>query len=123
MCSFFDSTLTSNSAIYDLGPSGAAMSELPLSAGAVMRRNNVRITGQDKPVLLLCNGFGYNQRMWDYLTPLLATQYQVIRFDHVGSGESDRQAYDATKYNHLQGYAHDVMEICQALGLHEAVLL
>lgn len=94
-----------------------------LSSGEVLRRNNVRLIGQGPRTLVLCNGFGYNQRLWDHLAPTLAAQYRVVLFDHVGSGESDRHAYDAQKYGHLGGYAHDVIEICQALHLHEAVLI
>jgi sigma-B regulation protein RsbQ len=94
-----------------------------LSSDEVLRRNNVRLIGQGPRTLVLCNGFGYNQRLWDHLAPTLAAQYRVVLFDHVGSGESDRQAYDAQKYDRLDGYAHDVIEICQALHLHEAVLI
>jgi sigma-B regulation protein RsbQ len=103
---------------------GGAPDVTPAPSGpAVLRRNNVRVIGQGPRTLLLCNGFGYNQRFWDHLAPALAAQYQVVLFDHVGSGESDRQAYDAEKYNCLQGYAHDVIEICRALHLREAVLV
>jgi sigma-B regulation protein RsbQ len=89
----------------------------------VLQRNNVHIIGQGPRTLLLCNGFGYNQRLWDHLAPALAAQYRVVLFDHVGSGESDRQAYDVQKYNRLDGYAQDVVEICQALHLRDAVLI
>lgn len=89
----------------------------------VLRRNNVRIIGHGKPPMMLCNGFGYNQRLWHYLTTALAVHHQVILFDHVGSGESDLRAYDAQKYNSLQGYAQDVVEICEVLNLREAVLI
>ena len=96
---------------------------IPSPSSDVLHRNNVRILGQGKPPLLLCNGSGYNQRMWHHLTTMLAAHHQVILFDHVGSGESDRRAYDGQKYDSLQGYARDVIEICQALNLREAVLV
>ena len=102
---------------------GYSASVIALTSSEVLRRNNVRIIGQGSRTLLLCNGFGYNQRLWDHLAPTLAAQYRVVLFDHVGSGESDRQAYDARKYDQLEGYAHDLVEICQALHLREAVLV
>jgi sigma-B regulation protein RsbQ len=79
--------------------------------------------GQDKPPMLLCNGFGCTQRIWHYLTTALATQYQVIVFDYVGSGESDLNAYSPQKYATLTDYAQDVVEICQALDLRDAILV
>ena len=119
MCSFAysESVSCSDSSPYSSLPTAS------LSSSEVLRRNNVRIIGQGQRTLLLCNGFGYNQRLWDHLAPTLAAQYRVVLFDHVGSGESDRQAYDAQKYDRLDGYAHDAIEICQALHLHEAVLI
>lgn len=89
----------------------------------VLHRHGVRIMGQGKPPLLLCNGFGCTQRIWHYLTAALAVQYQVIVFDYVGSGESDLSAYSAQKYATLAGYAQDVVEICQVLDLREAILV
>ena len=47
----------------------------------VLQRHSVRVIGQGKPPMLLCNGFGCNQRIWYYLTTALAVQHQVIVFD------------------------------------------
>lgn len=96
---------------------------LPHLREAVLRRNNVRIIGQGKPPLLLCNGFGYTQRLWQTLVTALAQDHQVILFDHVGTGGSDPAAYEADKYAHLAGYARDVLDICRVLELEQAVLL
>jgi sigma-B regulation protein RsbQ len=89
----------------------------------VLQRHGVRIMGQGKPPMLLCNGFGCTQQIWQYLTTALAVHYQVIVFDYVGSGESDRSAYSPEKYATLTSYAHDVVEICQALDLRNAILV
>lgn len=89
----------------------------------VLQRHGVRIIGQGKPAIMLCNGFGCTQHIWRYLTAALAIQYQVIVFDYVGSGESDLSAYSSQKYATLAGYAQDVVEICQALELREAILV
>ena len=89
----------------------------------VLRRHRVRIIGHGKPPLLLCNGFGYTQGLWQQMTTALAVHHQVILFDYVGAGAFDPQAYDEQKYNSLQGYADDVVELCRALDLREAVLV
>lgn len=89
----------------------------------VLQRHSVRIIGQGKPPMLLCNGFGCSQRIWHYLTTALAVRHQVIVFDYVGSGESDLGAYSLQKYATLAGHAQDVVEICQALNLREVILI
>jgi len=73
--------------------------------------------------MLLCNGFGCSQRIWQHVTTALAVHHQVIVFDYVGSGASDLSAYDPQKYATLEGYAQDVVEICQALDLREAIIV
>jgi pimeloyl-ACP methyl ester carboxylesterase len=94
----------------------------PIQRAEVMRRNQVRIVGHGKPPLLLCNGFGYSQRVWQTLVTALAQDHQVILFDHVGTGGSDVAAYDADKYAHLGGYVQDLLDICRVLELEQAVL-
>jgi sigma-B regulation protein RsbQ len=98
-------------------------SQALLTTQQVLARNHVRIIGHGKPPLLLCNGFGYTQRVWQALATALAHDHQVILFDHVGVGGSDPAAYDAAKYAHLAGYAQDVLDICRVLELEQAVLL
>jgi sigma-B regulation protein RsbQ len=93
------------------------------AASDVLQRNNVHVIGEDKPTLLLCNGFGCNQHIWRYLVPSLSQRYQLVLFDYVGTGETDMAAYDPQKYSTLAGYAQDVVEICQALALHDAVIM
>jgi sigma-B regulation protein RsbQ len=96
---------------------------LSAQGAEIMRRNHVRIIGDGKPPLLLCNGFGCSQQIWNYLLPTLTRTHQVICFDQVGAGESDCSAYDLLKYATLEGYAQDVVEICQVLDLREAILV
>jgi len=105
------------------------LSALPFPADSVAeqirQRNNVRVlgAGPGKPTLLLCNGFGYNQRVWQPLATALARDYQVVLFDHVGTGGSDLAAYDEHKYAQLAGYAQDLLALCQALALEQVILL
>jgi sigma-B regulation protein RsbQ len=106
----------------------ATLAPTPASQGLlttqeVLARNHVRIIGHGKPPVLLCNGFGYTQRVWQALATALAHDHQVILFDHVGVGGSDPAAYDADKYAHLAGYAQDLLDICRVLELEQAVLV
>jgi sigma-B regulation protein RsbQ len=46
-----------------------------------------------------------------------------VLFDHVGSGSSDLTRYDFEKYSSLEGYAEDILEICDELALEDVVFV
>jgi sigma-B regulation protein RsbQ len=75
-------------------------------------RNNVHVEGSG-PAMVFAHGFGCDQNMWRLLAPRFASRFKTISFDQVGSGRSDLSAYDAKKYDSLQGYADDVLEIIE----------
>ena len=83
-----------------------------------LTRNNVTISGNPlgQP-LLFAHGFGCGQGAWRYVIPRFEEDYKVIAFDHVGSGGSDITAYDRGKYDSLNGYADDILEIIAELEL------
>ncbi len=59
--------------------------------------------------------------MWRFITPAFQDEYRILLFDHVGAGRSDRSAYDRAKYSSLQGYADDLLEICEEFGVKGGV--
>ena len=73
--------------------------------------------------MVFAHGYGCDQHMWRLVTPAFEETYQIVLFDHVGSGRSDLRAYDRRKYSSLKGYAGDILEICGALDVHDAVLV
>jgi sigma-B regulation protein RsbQ len=86
------------------------------------RRNNVQVRGvPDGPPMVFAHGFGCDQNMWRYVWPSFAERYRVVLFDHVGHGRSDRASFDPKRYESLDGYADDVLEICADLELDNVV--
>jgi sigma-B regulation protein RsbQ len=71
----------------------------------------------------LAHGFGCDQNMWRFITPAFEQDYQIVLFDYVGSGKSDRSAYNQERYASLEGYAQDVLDICSALQLKDAIFV
>jgi sigma-B regulation protein RsbQ len=69
------------------------------------------------PPMLFSHGFGCDQNMWRLVAPAFEEDHRVVLFDHVGAGSSDLTAYDRRRYGSLEGYAEDVLEICEALDL------
>jgi len=88
----------------------------------ILVRNNVKVLEGGAPVLLYAHGFGCNQNMWDRVTPAFASSHKQILFDYVGSGQSDIAAFDPDKYASLNGYAQDILDICDALDLKSGVI-
>lgn len=81
----------------------------------VRLRNNINIIGDGQAVMVFSHGFGCDQNMWRFLTPSFTREYKLVLYDLVGSGKSDLTAYDYEKYNHLQAYADDLVEVIDAV--------
>ncbi|GAA3410599.1 sigma factor SigB/phosphatase RsbP regulator RsbQ [Paenibacillus hodogayensis] len=72
---------------------------------------------------MFAHGFGCDQSMWKYVTPSFEQTYRIVLFDYVGSGNSDLTAYASDKYNTLQGYVQDVLDIIEFYGLRDIIFI
>jgi sigma-B regulation protein RsbQ len=90
----------------------------------VMSRLNVQVTGRpDGPPMVFAHGFGCDQNMWRYVAPQFEDEFRVVLFDHVGAGGSDASTYDPDRYSALDGYADDVLALCEQLELRDVVFV
>jgi len=89
----------------------------------ILRRNNVRVSGHGQQPMVFAHGFGCDQVMWRFVSPAFEPDYQVVLFDYVGAGHSDLDAYDPQRYATLDGYALDLVDICEALDLNDVILV
>jgi sigma-B regulation protein RsbQ len=89
----------------------------------ITERNNVRVSGSGGRAMLFAHGFGCDQNMWRFVVPAFENDYRVVLFDHVGAGRSDISSYSREKYGTLDGYAIDVLEICEELGLEDVIFV
>jgi sigma-B regulation protein RsbQ len=92
-------------------------------ANQIIKRNNVNILGSGEKTLVLAHGFGCDQNMWRFMLPALTPYYKVVLFDYVGSGKSDISHYDQARYSSLEGYAQDILDICEALDLQDVTFV
>ena len=88
----------------------------------VVERNNVTMRGEGRPIVF-AHGFGCSQDMWRLVLPHFTDDNRVVLFDHVGAGNSDLSAYRPGKYDSLDGYAADLLEILEVLDLRDAVIV
>lgn len=89
----------------------------------VLARNNVNVFGKGQQPMLFAHGFGCDQNMWRFITHAFENDYKIVLFDYVGSGQSDVKAYNPERYSNLNGYAMDVLEVCDALQLKDVVFV
>jgi sigma-B regulation protein RsbQ len=90
----------------------------------VMTRNNVRVGGAAAgSPMVFAHGFGCDQNMWRDVEPAFADRHPTVLFDHVGAGGSDLAAFDPARYATLDGYAADLLEICDELALQDVIFV
>jgi sigma-B regulation protein RsbQ len=88
-----------------------------------LQRNNVRVLGKGPRTMILAHGFGCDQSMWRHFIPAFEDDFRLVLFDYVGHGKADASAFDRSRYGTLAGYADDVLNICEALAIHDAVFV
>ena len=89
----------------------------------ILHRNNVTIKGKGEKIMLFAHGFGCSQQAWKRITPAFEDDYKLVLFDYVGAGKSDISAYNKARYSTLEGYAEDILEICNELKIKDAVFV
>lgn len=96
----------------------------PLTPGAVLQRNAVTILGPEgAPAIVFAHGYGTNQTTWRAVAERFVKDHRVVLFDYVGSGASDLAAYDEQRYDSYEGYATDLIEVLDAAGVTNVVLV
>ena len=90
---------------------------------STLKRNNVHVTGEGDTTIVFAHGFGCDQNMWRFIAPAYEDRFRVVLFDLVGSGLSDLSAYDRGRYDSLQGYADDVLEIVDEVAAGPVVFV
>ncbi|WP_299389859.1 alpha/beta hydrolase [uncultured Gelidibacter sp.] len=89
----------------------------------IVSRNNVIIKGKGDKTIVFAHGFGCDQNMWRFVTPAFEDDYKIVLFDYVGCGKSDISAYNVERYSNLEGYAQDVLDVCKALEIEDAIFV
>ena len=91
---------------------------------SAVERNNVTLRGVPGGTpMMLAHGFGCDQSMWRFIWPAFEDTHRIVLFDHVGAGRSDWSAFDRDRHSALQGYADDVLAICDELALEDVVFV
>lgn len=90
-----------------------------------LKRHNVSLTGNPDATrwMILVHGFGTDQSAWRYVAAAFAQDYRVVLLDNAGAGGADPTAFIQLRYLNLDQYAADLIEITEAVGARDAVLV
>lgn len=90
-----------------------------------MRKNNVTVVnGQSgKPTMVFAHGFGTDQTAWQKVRDAFSNDYRLILYDNVGAGRADPDAFSPNKYDTLHSYADDLLAICEACEVSDAIMV
>jgi sigma-B regulation protein RsbQ len=83
----------------------------------------VKIQGNGERAIVFAHGYGCDQNMWRHVEPAFRDGFRTVLYDQVGAGGSDLGAYDPEKYSSLNGYADDLIEVCEELGLRDVIFV
>jgi sigma-B regulation protein RsbQ len=86
-------------------------------------RHAVRVRGTGDRTVLFAHGYGCDQDVWNRVAPGFERDFRVVTFDYVGAGRADMACYDPHKYATLDGYADDLLAICDELQLRDAIFV
>src|SRR5262245_60564202 len=86
-------------------------------------RHNVTVRGAGSTPLIFAHGFGCDQTMWDAVAPAFEEDYSVILFDYAGHGGARAGSYARERYESMDGYVDDVLQICHEVGVRQGVFV
>lgn len=79
-------------------------------------------TATGRPVVF-AHGYACDKNIWRLVAPAFEADHRVVLFDHVGAGASDRARWSTKRYPDLRAHAEDMVDLLDALDLHDAVLV
>jgi sigma-B regulation protein RsbQ len=89
------------------------------------RRSNAHVFGDGPRTLLCAHGFCSDQSIFRHQIHDLYFQgtHQIVTYDLAGFGQSDPGLWSAERHASLEGYAQDMLQLIEELGLHNVTLL
>ncbi|HJV26229.1 MAG TPA: alpha/beta hydrolase [Aromatoleum sp.] len=90
-----------------------------------LAKNNVHIAGnwQAPRTIVFLHGFGTEQSAWSAVAQHFEEDYRLVFLDNVGAGGSLPEAFVQSHYLDLHAYADDLLDVCEALELHDAIFV
>jgi sigma-B regulation protein RsbQ len=90
-----------------------------------IKKNNVTVHGNSASdrTMVFAHGFGTDQTAWEQVVESFKKDFRIVLYDNVGAGKSDPAAFSPNKYDNLDAYAADLINLCDALGVRDAIVV
>ena len=81
--------------------------------------NRVHVLAQPgaERTILFSHGFGTTQEVWQPLVERFRSQFNILVYDIVGATPENYPEFSPERYDRLDSFADDLIEICDALNL------
>lgn len=90
----------------------------------IIKKNNVTVINESsEKTIIFAHGFGTDQSAWADIVPVFVPHYRIILYDNVGAGNADPNAFSPNKYDSLNTYANDLIDICKKLNVQDAIMV
>jgi sigma-B regulation protein RsbQ len=101
------------------------MSQDTPNSPEVLKKNNVTVAGNraSEKTMIFVHGFGTDQTSWRKIVPAFSNDYCIVLLDNVGAGASDPASFVQNRYQTLEKYADDLLDVCDTLSLKNAILV
>lgn len=89
----------------------------------LIKRHNIKVSGDGPVTLLFVHGLGTGAYVWAAMAPAFSGRYRVVTMDLLGCGDAAREAEDPSRYDTLEGHAHDVAQVAALFHPGRTVLV
>lgn len=91
----------------------------------LQRKHNINIEGNTNATqtIIFAHGFGTDQTAWNEVKQAFKDDYRLVLYDNVGAGKSDPAAYSPIKYQTLNSYANDLVDIASVFKLENSIVV
>lgn len=88
-------------------------------------KNCVTVTGKPDAArtIVFVHGLGTDQTAWADVAAAFKDDFRIVLFDNAGAGRSIPEAFVQHRYLNLRTYAKDLIEICEALAVRDAIVV
>lgn len=91
---------------------------------SALKRHAITIEGTGDDLVLFAHGYGCDQTVWQRVRPAISALTTTVAFDITGAGLSDLSHFQPHgRHSSLEGYACDLIEVCEALDTRSITLV
>lgn len=79
----------------------------------VTEKYAIKTCGSSENPIVFAHGLGCDQTMWKDVAPAFEARHQIVLFDLIGFGNSDKSCFSYERYQSLNDYADDCLEVVE----------